>query len=556
MYGVNDTSFKKYRLWRSKGSTISSKSQLGMEIDDNNANQRTISAHEVESVIKKHKAYNALYFWPISNILEYMARNGKVNGMYLNWKQGWQFDSITHEEIVTKNKIEWKVRHEKYEDFVEDIVQIRNYRIQYINKNTEKEEAIAIIDDMLKEEWTMNTMDGNVTRKQLWHKYRGDTIKVMNLEFRLKDNAISKGITEVPIVIDEDNGQYFLEMYNSVKLQAIEEKWEAIESNTVIPNRKKKKATSKKTKASTKQMRIGTEELLNELKEMRNLFVAIKKKETTRECEISLDKFDQIRQVERSIHDDKTKEIMVQVILSRQDNDDLQYKMLEEKLLSGKHYLVQMPRIEKIRTNILGMAQEINECAPNSWNDESLIDRLQIITGQRIKKRISHELKKITEVLVQYKKEMEMINELKTHHETKDKFDIVSFKDELRRIIEEKEYENVQYEFLERWCEEIESNINKGFTKKNVQKTNTMRKIMDKPSTSKESKKRNRFTISSDSEDSFEIVKKNRLLRTKPTNNEIVISSDSNGEINTSTNSSEIIMRENDMYVEISTDEE
>ena len=555
MFGTNDSTFKKYRLWRARGSTVSPKSQLGLEIKDNNMSTRTVSSHEVETVIKKNKAYNALYFWPISNILEYMARNGKINGVYMNWKQGWKFNSVTHDEIKTKNKLEWKVRHEKYEDFINDLVQIRNYRLHYINKNTDKEEAITIINDMLKEEWTMNTLDGNVTRKQLWHQYRSDTIKIMNLEFRLKDNAISRGITEVPLVINEDNGKYFLEMYNAAKLQAIEERWNVVESATTIPSRKKKKSNTK-SKIKMKQMRAGTEEMMDELKEIRNLIIAMNKREDTEGSTITLDKFDQIRQVERSIHDEDTKEIMVQIILSRQDNDNLQYKVLEEKLLSGKDYLVHMPRIEKLRTNLLGMVQEINECAPGKWEDRNLIERLQIITGQRIKKKIEYELSKITEILVQFRKETEIINEIKSECETKEKFDIIKLKDELRKMIEEKEYENVQYEFLERWCEEIERNVTKGFAKgDSTNEKNKTKMKMLKPSTSKITNKRGRFTISSDSEDSFEKVQISKMKRTKLNISEIVISSDSNDNANTS-NNSEVIGRDNYTYVVYSSEEE
>ena len=188
MYGINDTSFKKYRIWRGLGTKVSANSRLGMEIAANNKNTRTISKHEVERIVSNNKMCNAMYFWPITNILEVMARNGKINGIYLNMKQGWQFQDVTYDEIKTKNKMSWKVRYDNYDDFVVDINQIRDYRMYHINANTSNEETENVVNDMLRDEWTMNVIDGNVTRKQLWHKYRMDTIKIMNLEFRLKDD--------------------------------------------------------------------------------------------------------------------------------------------------------------------------------------------------------------------------------------------------------------------------------------------------------------------------------------------------------------------------------
>ena len=371
MYGVKDTSFKKYRVWQGIGEKVSAKSRLGMEIEASNKNTRCISKHEVDRLVSGNKAFNAMYFWPLTNILEIMARNGKINGIYLNMRQGWHFQDVTHDEIKTKNKLAWKVRHENYEDFLKDIQMIRDYRIYHTNINTEKEEAVNFVYDMLRDEWTMNVVDGNVTRKQLWQKYRMDTIKNMNLEFRLKDDSGNKGVTEVPIVFCEDNGEYKMQKYDEKKLQLLENKWDITNGESSIPNKKKKKQTVQKTKCKTKQIRMGDKELVTTTLEIKKMFLSLKENPISNNDMMTLDKFDQVNEVKRTIFDEETKEKMIQIIVSRQDKDDLNYKVLEEKLLSGRNYMIRMPKIETIRTNILGMVQEIEDNAPEKWEDRT-----------------------------------------------------------------------------------------------------------------------------------------------------------------------------------------
>ena len=319
MYGINDTSFKKFRVWRGTGAGVSPNSRLGMEISASNKNERCVSKHEVERLTCNNKTFNALYFWPLPNILEIMARSGKINGIYLNMKQGWYFHDVTHEEIKTKNKLAWKVRYEKYEDFLEDIDEIKNYRIYHTDINTNKSETINFIHDMLREEWTMNVIDGNVTKKQLWQKYRMDTIKFMNLEFRLKDDAINKGVTEIPIVFCEDNGDYKLEKYDEKKLQLLENKWRITNGESNIPSKKKKRQIVQKVKGKTKQIRCGTEELLEVTLKVKKLLLSLKTDPISNSEMMTLDKFDQIKEISRTIFDEETKEKMNMIIMSRKD---------------------------------------------------------------------------------------------------------------------------------------------------------------------------------------------------------------------------------------------
>ena len=572
MYGINDTSFKKFRVWRGTGAGVSPNSRLGMEISASNKNERCVSKHEVERLTCNNKTFNALYFWPLPNILEIMARSGKINGIYLNMKQGWYFHDVTHEEIKTKNKLAWKVRYEKYEDFLEDIDEIKNYRIYHTDINTNKSETINFIHDMLREEWTMNVIDGNVTKKQLWQKYRMDTIKFMNLEFRLKDDAINKGVTEIPIVFCEDNGDYKLEKYDEKKLQLLENKWRITNGESNIPSKKKKRQIVQKVKGKTKQIRCGTEELLEVTLKVKKLLLSLKTDPISNSEMMTLDKFDQIKEISRTIFDEETKEKMNMIIMSRKDKDDLKYKVLEETLLSGKNYMIRMPKIETIRTNILGMVQEIESNAPESWEDNSLEQRLQIVTGNRMKKLLNRNLEEMVKVLVTFRKEMEIVNELKNQCETKEKFDIVQFNDLLKQIIGEKEYDNERIDFMDRWCEEIEINIERGMKKASNcnKKEETVQRKQLMCSTVKKASKR-RFVLSSDSEDSFVIPKTAKMMRPKRNemrmikrydtpstskNDTIVISSDSCQDVSNSDSNSDIIPREKVTYLTFSSDEE
>ena len=560
---MNDTSFKKYRLWKGIGSNTSARSRLGLEIEANNKNPRNISRRELEAVTTNRKMFNAMYFWPLPNILEIMARNGKIDGVYLNLKQGWHFHGITHDEIKMKNKMNWKVRYEKYEDFLEDIEMIKEYRIYYTNRNTDNEETIKCVNDMLRDEWTMNVIDGNVTRKQIWHKYRSDCIKVMNLEFRLKDDIMNTGTTETPIVFCEDNGEYNIKKYDERKLQLLENKWTVTNGESNIPNKKKKKQIVQKNKDKTKKIRVGTEEVLEEMREIKKLLMSYKENPINKGELVTLDKFDQMKEVERMIFDDEVKEKMMQVILSRQDTDDLQYKVLEEKLLSGANYTIRMPKVEVIRTNILGMVQEIDNNAPEKWSDINLEQRLQKITGIRMKKLINHKLQEIVQILLTYRNEIEMVNDLKSQCETKTRFDLKQFTDLLRQTVGEKEYSNERVEFMDRWCDELEKNIERG-TKpdSNI----TVKQSNDKALVKKfmECRKR-RFEISSDSEDSFNVPRPSKMAKTstsngvqgcKNYNEEIVISSESCRDTSNSESSSDIIPREKITYLLFSSEDE
>ena len=273
------------------------------------------------------------------------------------------------------------------------------------------------------------------------------------------------------------------------------------EPSTNIPIKKKRGLIKKKSTNKVKEVRVGTKEIMDNIIELKSIMAAMKDNENQRleDCNI-LDKVDQIREVQRSVFDEEVKEFMMQIILSRRDESDLQYKLLEEKLLTGKNYLLEMPRIEKIRTNILGMVQTIEEIDISTWNDESIIDRLQKITGIRMKQLLTHNLKGMVEILVQFKKEIELANDVKSLCEDKNKFDLVKFSTKIREIVETKEYENTRFEFLERWCMEIESNIEKGY--KTVSKKENEKERVPKPNMKCiEARKRGRFEISSDEEE-------------------------------------------------------
>ena len=466
MYSTQESSFLKYMIWRGIGTKVSKMSRLGQDIEYNNSKPRPMSSREIELITKHNKAVNAMYFWPIKNILEIMSRNGKIMGTYINGKQGWEFEDITLEEIKTKHKFEWKVRHEKLEDFIEDMELIRDYRIYHADKDLGTEEARMILSEMMEKDWTMNQYDGYLKIKQLHNKYKMDTIKTKNLEFRLRCDNYMNGITEIPIVIEEDSIERKGNKYNPIKLQIIEKKWFENEVSTNIPIKKKKGTGSKKDdKIKTEEIRIGTKEMLQEMKEIKTLLIDMKKTKIENEELMLLDKADQIREIERSIFDEETKDKVKQIILCRKDPEDLPYKMLEETLLTGKNYLVEMPRIEKFRNNIIGMMQEIEECKPEEWEDENIANRLQKIAGTRIKKLINSKMEEIIDVLLNFKKEIDLANDIKSLCEDKDKLDMEKFKNMLRETIETKEYKNIRYEFLERWCIEIEENWERGLKK-------------------------------------------------------------------------------------------
>ena len=476
-YSTKESNFLKYRMWRGFGSKVSEKSRLGLEITYNNENPRTMSSREIEIITKSDKAVNIMYFWPIKNILEIMARNGKIIGKYLNAKQGWMFEECTLEEIKVKHKFDWKVRHESYEEFREDLETIRDYRVYHADKELKGEEAEKVLDEMLEADWTMNSIDGYVKIKHLWNKYKADTTRVMNLEFRLRTDMYVNGLTETPIVIEEDKVGRQFERSNPIKLQIIEKKWSKGENLTSIPMRKKKQYSQIEVqKGKTKEIYIGNDELLKEMREIKMILLNMKETSKDKEEMLLLDKVDQIREIERSIYDEETKEKMKQIILSRWDPDDLKYKVLEDKLLTGINYMIEMPKIEKIRTNILGMVQEIENCDTSKWKDDSIVDRLQIVTGNRIKKMINAKLEDIMKVLVVFRKEMDIANDLKSICEDKKGIDLHKFKDLMRTTIEENEYKKVRFEFLERWCLTLEECCDRGFVNEDMEARTVIKK--------------------------------------------------------------------------------
>ena len=557
--GVNDSNFKKFMFWQGIGRNTSPNSYVGQQISAYNEKPRFMSEREIALTIQKRKAFNILYSLPIKDLLEIMARNGKFKGMYLNAKQGWDIFDITKEEIITKHKLDWRPRHEKLNEFAEDIKMIRDYRVYHAAKTEISTENENVIKDMIKNEWTMNAMDGYISIKQLWQKYRSDIIKFKNLEFRLLDDNVSKGTVEIPIVIDEDNIEVLADKQDPTKLRIIENRWMNLEKDTAIPSKKRKLENNKKRKIKTEKIRFGSEEMLKEMSEIKRLLLSLKEKEYELDPELyTLDKIDQIREVERSIYDEETKNKMIQIILSRQERTDLKYKILEEELLSGKNYLIQMPRIERVRTNILGMIAEIDEIDTKKWEDRTLADRLQIITGERIKKVFNHHIQETIRVLVEFRKEIELANELKGMCEDKKGFNLKEFKDMLRSTIESNEYENKRFMFLERWCIEIEDNIEKGMKKKvkKANKTEHDKMVVALPDVKpKKNCTKGRFTITTSEESTEEnlpstsglsriLKKENESVQTEGKKNESIISiSSTDGE------KSDIIERENTQFL-------
>ena len=496
--GLNDTNFMKYMLWQGLGRNTSENSYIGQQIKSGNEKPRFVSMREIESTRKKRKTFNALYSWPITNVLEVLARNGKIDGIFLNGRQGWHFTDIKRDEIVTKHTIEWRPRYEEFEEFKEDMEMIRDYRVYHAQKVDITEENTKVLTEMCEDEWTMNSMDNYVTLKNLWHKYRSNIIKVKNLEFRLLDDNIASGNIEIPIIMDEDEVERLSTKYNATQLKIIENRWVRDEKETTIPSKKRKLSNPRKRKVQTEKIRIGSDEVLKELKEIKRLILSLKENEDKSPVDMcTLDKMDQIREVERSVYDEATKEMMIQIILSRQERTDLKYKILEEKLLSGRNYIIQMPRIETLRTNILGIIGEVDSVKTEEWEDVSLENRLQIITGNRIKTVFNHHIKNVIKTMIDFRKEIELANELKEMCEDKNGFDIVMFKDMLRSTIENSAYEDTKFEFLERWCVEIEENIEKGM-KSTCEKSAKMSTPKCKEILPMKQIVQNRFTISSD----------------------------------------------------------
>ena len=141
--------------------------------------------------------------------------------------------------------------------------------------------------------------------------------------------------------------------------------------------------------------------------------------------------------------------------------------------------------------------QEIDECKPADWKDENIADRLQKITGTRIKKLLNDKMSEIVEILLKFKKEIDLANDIKSLCEDKHNFDMEKFKNLLRETVEAKEYENVRFEFMERWCTEVEENWERGIKK--MEKKNESTRIIQRTRHNKR-----RYTISTDDEEEIE----------------------------------------------------
>ena len=179
-----------------------------------------------------------------------------------------------------------------------------------------------------------------------------------------------------------------------------------------------------------------------------------------------LDKADQIYEIEKTVYDEEVKEVFKQIVLSRKDYNDLPYKILEEELLSGKNYMIQMPEIEKVRDNMVGMLQTINDMKTETWKDQTLAERLQKVAGNRMKAVIQTNLRGILNEMIQFKKELEIANDLKVECETKEDFNTKKFAEMLRDTVGQSHYEDRRVHYLERWTEEIEKNLERGMKKK------------------------------------------------------------------------------------------
>ena len=125
----------------------------------------------------------------------------------------------------------------------------------------------------------------------------------------------------------------------------------------------------------------------------------------------------------------------------------------------------------------------------------------------------------------------------------------------LREFIEENEYENVQFEYLERWCNEIEINLEKGFKEKTEAEVPKNTVTKKQPISTRKLAITNKYTLSSDSDESFYGPgPSNRKMLTNESSEKekiITISSDSSF-----SNNSDIIPRETIKYVTYSSDEE
>ena len=454
-------------IWRGYGMNTSRNSQLGHTIKHNNEKPTFKSKHELDLIINRKKTVCMLLFFPIRDVLTIMAREGKIDGKFVNSKIGWKWNDINREELLADHKMTWKVNNKSYDEFKKDLQKIRDYRIYYTDRRKATDETIATIKQMTKsEEWTMNERDGYMKIRDLWTEYKNNCIKVKNLEFRI--NVERENVQcELPIVFDEDNDLYETRKCNPQKLQIIDDKWMHLENDITVNKRKKRKRKLSETRlVEPKRMRIGNEAILEKLKEIKKMLLFMKEQKNEENDELILDKADQLYEINRTIYDEEVKNVFRQIVISRKDYNDLPYKILEEELLTGNKCTIQMPKMDIIRNNLLGMLQEIDGIKTNSWKDDTLADRLQIITANRFKAVTENNLKNIFNELVNYKKELEIVNDMKAECEDKNGIDLMKLTEMMMEMNGEANYENKRLHYIERWSEEIEKGLQRGFRRK------------------------------------------------------------------------------------------
>ena len=453
-------------IWRGYGTNTSRNSQLGHIIRDNNSKPEFKSIHELDMIIKRKKIVCIWNFMPIRDILQVMARDGKVSGKFINRKVGWKWDDITREELLTENKLEWKINFNTLENFKKEIIRIRNYRMYYADKIKTTEETMKVIEQMsIAEEWTMNERDGYMKIKDLWNEYRINCIKVKNLEFRLCMNK-EEIICELPIIFQEDNDMYETKKCNPFELQKMDDKWMHLEKDINVSKKKRRKRKLKENRVvDAKRIRIGDAEMMAKMGEIKKMLLFMKENKNENNEDTILDKADQLYDINRTKYDEEVKNVFRQIILSKRDYNDLPYKILEDQLLSGKNYTLKMPKMENIRNNLLGMLQEINEIETKNWEDNTIADRLQIITANRFKAVVEINLKNIITEMVNFKKELDIVNDMKSECENKEGLDIEKLMNMLHNINGEANYDNKRLNYIERWVEEIEKNVQRGMNK-------------------------------------------------------------------------------------------
>ena len=471
--------YPKYMIWRGGGTRTSKMSQLGEIISENNENPRFMSEWEIDRIINRKKSVCIWYYFPIRTILEIMARNGKIDGKYINKKIGWVLEDIDRREIQTEHKLEWKVDSKCFDKFRKDLIKIRNYRLYYTDRQRASDNAVQIAMAMLtQEEWTMNEYDGYVKLTDLWNEYQNNCKKTKNLEFRIQVEKMEKTKCEIPLVVMEDKDLYETKKCNPGRMFTIENEWENknMEVNLSRRRKRKRKECSKEL-VDGKKIRFGNEEILEHMKEIKMMIASMKNEGNDNGENLVLDKADQLYEIERTVYDEEIKEVFKQIVLSRKDYNDLPYKMLEEDLLTGANFMIQMPEIEKVRNNMIGMLQTMNEMKTEKWNDNTLAERLQKIAGNRMKAVIQANLRSIMNEMIQFKKELEIANDLKAECETKNDFNVRKFADLLADTVGQNHYGDKRVHYLERWTEEIEKNLERGMKKKKEKETKNERSV-------------------------------------------------------------------------------